>query len=40
MAKLGKEVDFHYAHVRTVLRQFQNENFIKPIITTITRSFM
>lgn len=31
MAKLGKEVDFHYAHVRTVLRQFQQENLIKPI---------
>ena len=31
MAKLGKEVDFHYAHVRTVLRQFQQEKLIKPI---------
>lgn len=31
MAKLGKEVDFHYAHVRTVLRQFQNEGLIKPL---------
>lgn len=31
MAKLGKEVDFHYAHIRTALRQFQQENLIKPI---------
>lgn len=34
MAKLGKEVDFHYAHVRTVLRQFQDEGLIKPILNT------
>lgn len=34
MLKLGKEVDFHYAHVRTVLKQFQDENIIKPIFDT------
>ena len=34
MLKLGKEIDFHYAHVRTVLREFQDENIIKPIFNT------
>ena len=31
MRKLSKEVDFHYPHVRTVLKQFQDECLIKPI---------
>lgn len=34
MLKLGKEADFHYAHIRTVLRQFQQEEIIKPIFDT------
>lgn len=34
MSKLGKEVDFHYAHIRTVLQQFQKEGLIKPIFDT------
>ena len=34
MLKLGKEIDFHYAHVRTVLKEFQDENIIKPIFNT------
>lgn len=34
MAKLGKLSDFHYAHIRTVLQQFQDENLIKQIFDT------
>ena len=31
MLKLGREIDFNYAHVRNVLRQFQDEEIIKPV---------